>query len=201
MPKPWFAPKYGNLTFCQVWESYDNFKTDYDEAILFFAQNTSPISVKALKTLFFLLYAKYGNNPIANSDVNQFKFKIYSLIYAYGPTWEKKVNIQDTVRSLTEADLLLGSKQIYNHAFNPSTTPSTDALTELPYINDQNTAQHRKSKMEAYSLLWELLHASPTEEFLRQFKKLFSVAVAPQCVPFYIEDEDIFAHNEEEDEG
>ena len=199
MLKPWYAPKYGTLTFCQVWESYDDFKADYDEAIAYFAQNPSPLKANSVKTLFFLLYAKYGNNPIANSDVNQFKYKVWATIYAYGPMWEKKVEIQDTIRALPEADLLVGSKQIYNHAFNPSTTPSTETLEELPFINDQNTALHKKSKMEAYSLLWELLHANATEEFLRQFKKLFSIAVGAQCVPFYIDDEDIFAHNEEEE--
>lgn len=199
MSKPWFAPKYGTLTFCQVWESYANFKEDYDAAIVYFAQNPAPIKANSLMTLFFLLYSKYGNNPIANNDVNQFKFKVYSNIYAYGPMWERKVEIQDAVRALTEADLLAGSKQIYNHALNPSSAPTTETLEELLYINDQNTALHKKSKMEAYSLLWELLHASATEEFLRQFKKLFSVAVGAQCVPFYIEDEDIFAHNEEEE--
>lgn len=199
MTKPWFAPKYGTLTFCQVWGNYADFKADYDAAIIYFAQNPAPIKANSLMTLFFLLYSKYGNNPIANNDVNQFKFKVYSTIYAYGPMWEKKVEIQDAVRALTEADLLAGSKQIYNHALNPSSAPTTETLEELLYINDQNTALHKKSKMEAYSLLWELLHASATEEFLRQFKKLFSVAVGDQCVPFYIEDEDIFAHNEEEE--
>ena len=191
MNKPWFAPKYRTFTFCQIWDSYDKFEADYDEAIVLFAQNTSPIKKVALKTLFYLLYAKYGNNPIANNDPNQFKFKVYSLIFAYGPTWEKKLDIQDKLRALAEADLLAGAKQIYNHAFNPSATPSTETLEELTYINDQNTALHKKSKMEAYSLLWEILHSNATEEFLRQFIKLFSVAVASQCVPFYISDEEV----------
>ena len=191
MNNPWFAPKYGTFTFCQIWDSYDKFEADYDEAIVLFAQNTSPIKKVALKTLFYLLYAKYGNNPIANNDPNQFKFKVYSTIFAYGPTWEKKLDIQDKLRALAEADLLAGAKQIYNHAFNPSASPSTETLEELTYINDQNTALHKKSKMEAYSLLWEILHANTTEEFLRQFRKLFSVAVASQCVPFYISDEEV----------
>ena len=46
--------------------------------------------------------------------INKFKYKIWATIYAYGPVWEKKVEIQDTVRALSEADLLVGSKQIYN---------------------------------------------------------------------------------------
>ena len=190
MPRPWFAPKYGTFTYAQIWDSLAKFEADYNDNIVLYAQNTSPIKADSLRTLYFLLYSKYGNNPIANSDVNQFKFKVYSIIYAYGPMWEKKVEIQDAVRALSEAELLRGSKQIYNHAYNPSSTPSTDTLEELTYINDQNTTQHKKSKMEAYSILWELLHASATEEFLKQFKRLFSVAVAPKSVPYYIEEED-----------
>jgi hypothetical protein len=190
MPNPWFAPKYNTLTFAQIWGSLAEFEADYAEGIQFFYQNTSPIKADSVKTLYFLLYAKYGNSPIANNDVNQFKFKVWSTIYAYGPMWEKKQEIEDAVRNLTEEELLRGSKQIYNHAYNPSSTPSTATLEELTYINDQNTATHKKSKMEAYSILWELLHASETEEFLRQFKKLFSVAVAEQHAPFYIEEED-----------
>lgn len=191
MNNPWFAPKYDTFTFAQIWDSLDKFKADYDEAIQFYYQNTAPIKENSLKTLYFLLYSKFGNSPIAYEDVNQFKFAVWSTIYAYGPMWEKKQEIQDAVRGLTEDELLRGSKQIYNHAYNPSSTPSTATLEELTYINDQNTATHKKSKMEAYSILWELLHTSETEEFLRQFKKLFSVAVAPRCVPFYISDGDL----------
>lgn len=189
MPSPWFAPKYNTFTFAQVWDSLAKFEADYADGIQFFYQNTSPLKAASVKTLYFLFYAKYGNSPIANNDVNQFKFKVWSTIYAYGPMWEKKQEIEDAVRGLTEDELLRGSKQIYNHAYNPSSTPSTATLEELTYINDQNTATHKKSKMEAYSILWELLHASETEEFLRQFKKLFSVAVADQFVPFYIGEE------------
>ena len=190
MPSPWFAPKYNTLTFAQIWDSLAKFTADYNDGIQYFYQNPSPLKPDSVSTLYFLLYAKYGNSPIANNDVNQFKFKVWSIIYAYGPMWEKKQEIEDAVRGLTEDELLRGSKQIYNHAYNPSSTPSTATLEELTYINDQNTATHKKSKMEAYSILWELLHASETEEFLRQFKKLFSVAVADQFVPFYIEEED-----------
>lgn len=185
----WFAPEYGTFRFCEIWPSLNDFENDYNQHISLYPQNPSPIKSDSLRTLYFLLYSKYGNNPIANNDPNQFKFKVWSIIFAYGPMWEKKLEIQDTVRSLSEADLLAGSKQIYNHALNPSSTPSTDTLEELLFINDQNTALHKKSKMEAYSILWELLHANATEEFLRQFKRCFSVAVGTQCVPFYIDNQ------------
>ena len=119
MLKPWYAPKYGNLTFCQVWNSYDEFKADYDEAIAYFAQNPTPLKANSVKTLFFLLYAKYGNNPIANSDVNQFKFKVWATIYAYGPMWEKKVEIQNS------------KQQHYSNAENKNTSEQSEDVETI----------------------------------------------------------------------
>lgn len=186
------------LTFSQIWGNYTNFKTDYDALIVGFGENNSPVLATSLQTIFYLLFARYGNNPIANSDVDQFKMKIVSIIYAYGPTWEKKQSIQKTLRGLSEADLLLGAKQIYNHALNPSSEPSTSALTELTYINDQNTANSKKSKMEAYSILWGLLHAENTKEFIDKFKKCFAVFVDKMRTAFYIDNDNDFIIEEDE---
>lgn len=191
MNKPWFIPDYNHLRFCDVWGSLAEFLADYNENIVFFYKNTSPLTADAVKTLYFLLYAKYGNTPIINSDVGQWKFKVFSIIFAKGPTWEKKINIQTALNNLDEDDIMIGAKQIYNHAFNPNTTPSTGALEELTYINDQNTASHKKGKVEAYALIWQNLHASATEEFINAFKNCFSVFVgSDKCVPFYITEEE-----------
>ena len=191
MSKSWFVPEYNHLRFCDVWGSLANFLTDYNENIAFFYKNTSPLTANAAKTLYFLLYAKYGNTPIINNDVNQWKYKVFANIYAKGPTWEKKMDIQTALNNLSQDDIMRGAKQVYNHAFNPSATPSTDTLTELTYINDQNTANHKKGIVEAYSLIWQNLHASATEEFINSFKNCFSVFVGSDvCVPFYITDED-----------
>ena len=189
MNKPWFASNYETLTFAQVWNSYNSFLGDYNALIVGFKQNTAPLKETSLSTLYYLLYAKYGNNPIANSDIGQFKMKILSIIYAYGPMWERKQEIQDNIRTLTEDDLIMGAKQIYNHAYNPNAEPSISSLTELEYINEQNTTNNRKSKMEAYSILWNILHASATDEFLNKFKKCFAVFVDKMPAPFYIDSE------------
>ena len=183
-----FAPKYNKLTYAQVWPSQEAFLKDYSELGGNLAMPNAPVSENALKTLYFLLYARYGNNPIVNNDVNQWKFKIFSIIFSYAPAWERKVQIQKTLMELAEADLVVGAKQIYNHALNPSTAPKTTDLDELTYINDQNVAIHKKAKMEAYGILWELIHTNHTEEFLTRFKDCFSKFVGIIPVPFYIED-------------
>lgn len=183
-----FAPKYNKLTYAQVWPSQEAFLKDYSELGGNLVMPNAPVSENALKTLYFLLYARYGNNPIVNNDVNQWKFKIFSIIFSYAPAWERKVQIQKTLMELAEADLVVGAKQIYNHALNPSTAPKTTDLDELAYINDQNVAIHKKAKMEAYGILWELIHTNHTEEFLTRFKDCFSKFVGIVPVPFYIED-------------
>ena len=201
MSKPWFAPKYNKLTFAEVWPSQTAFAHDYYGmgADCLIAPN-APLNRQYVLTLYWLLFAKYGNNPIVNNDVTQWKFKIFSIMFAYGPAWEKKIEIQKKLIELEEADLLAGAKQIYNHALNPSTAPSTSSLEELTYINDQNTASHKKAKMEAYSILWELIHTNHTEEFLTRFKDCFSKFVGILPVPFYIDDVDVIPVEDEEED-
>ena len=175
-------------TFAEIWPSASDFTTDYNSLVAGFGSNfNAPVKSANLNAIYYLLYARYGNTPMCNNDVNQFKMKIVANIVMYGPTWERKEEIQKSLRTIADDDLLIGAKQIYNHAYNPSTAPSTSALTELEYINDQNTASHKKSKMEAYSILWNLLHAEATREFIERFKNCFSVFVDRSWVPFYID--------------
>ena len=92
------------------------------------------------------------------------------------------------MRELTSDQLLEGAKAIYNHAYNPSTTPSTASLTELTYINDQNTTNYKKSKMDAYTQLWNLLATDVTEYFLDRFSVLFKKFISPKTYLYVEED-------------
>lgn len=184
-----FRPEYRTKTFTEVFPSYEVFKEQYDEFIPLLAGGITPLQEANIQATYYLLYARYGNSPIVNYDETQFKMKLLSVIVTYGPTWERKKAIQVSLRSLTDAELLQGAKQIYNHAFNPSTEPSTAQLEELTHINDQNTANNKKSKMEAYSILWANLHVDSTDEYLNKFKNCFSRFVADQHPIIYVEEE------------
>lgn len=162
------TPMYNTKTFTQIYEDQKSFIDDYDEIGLGGIDDE-----KLVVKLFYLLYAKYGNNPIANKDINQFKYKLFSTVFMYGPTWAKRLEIQKILREIKEPELLKGSRAIYNHAFNPSTSPSTATLDELTHINEQNTTNYQKSKMDAYMQLWDLLDIDVTNEFLNKFKGLF----------------------------
>ena len=185
-----FRPEYITKTFTQVYESYEAFKSDYDQLIKLVSGGVLPLSEDNVKATFYLLYARYGNTPIVNYDETQFKMKLMSNIANYGPIWEKKKKIQLSLRELTEAELLQGAKQIYNHAFNPSTEPSTQELEELTHINEQNVTNNKKSKMEAYAILWANLHVDATDEYLNKFKNCFSRFVGDQCPIIYVEEDD-----------
>ena len=183
-------PEYLTKTFSQVWESYDNFKSDYDDLIELVSGGIQPLTEVNVRATYYLLFARYGNNPIINYDETQFKMKIMANIATYGPVWEKKKKIQIDFRALTEADIIQGAKQIYNHAFNPSTEPSTTELEEMTHINEQNVTNNKKSKMEAYSILWANLHVDATDEYIGKFKNCFSRFVGDQYPMIYIEEDE-----------
>jgi len=183
-------PEYITKTFVQVFPSYEVFKKDYDDLISLVSVGVTPLTEDNVRATFYLLFARYGNNPIVNYDETQFKFKLMTVIATYGPVWERKKAIQKSLRDLSEAELLQGAKQIYNHAFNPSTEPTTAELEEVTHINDQNTTNNKKSKMEAYSILWANLHVDATDEYINKFKNCFSRFVGDQFPIIYIEEDD-----------
>lgn len=185
-----FRPEYITKTFTGIWDSYDKFKKDYDELVTLVSGGITPLKDDNARATYYLLYAKYGNNPIANYDETQFKMKVMAVIATYGPAWERKKAIQKSLRELTEDALIQGAKQIYNHAFNPSTEPTTNQLEELTHINEQNVTNNKKSKMEAYSILWANLHVDATDEYLNKFKNCFSRFVGDQYPIIYEEEDD-----------
>ena len=94
------------------------------------------------------------------------------------------------MRNLTDTELTTGTKAIYNRAENPGTTPTTGSLSELTYINEQNTSNTKKSKLEAYAELYALIDMDVTQAFIDKFKKLFLNIVQPELPLLYEEDED-----------
>ena len=183
-------PQYITKTFVEVFPNYAKFKSDYDDLIPLVSGGVAPLTASNIQATYYLLFARYGNTPIVNYDETQFKMKLMAIICTYGPVWERKKAIQKSLRDLTETELLQGAKQIYNHAFNPSTEPTTAQLEELTHINDQNTTNNKKSKMEAYSILWANLHVDATDEFLNKFKNCFSRFVGDQFPIIYVEEDE-----------
>ena len=152
-----------------------------------------PLKIKdeSLSTLFYLLYARYGNSHIASSDENTFLYKLASTIFMYGPTWEKRIEIQDKLRALQETDILKGSEAIYNTANAPGTEIAglVDNEGKLDFLSGQNTTAYRKSKMEGYATIASLLETDVTKEYIDRFGNLFLKIVEPYEPLWYVTEE------------
>ena len=136
--------------------------------------------------------------------------------------------MQEDIRNLTLQEITTGTKTdwssegtqsqnntgtdttINNHAFNPSTAPSTQDTNELNYIDQQQVAKGSntstisgtdskttgqtvtKSKMDAYAQLWDLVATDVTNDYINKFKKCFKQFVAPERRMIYVtEDEEM----------
>ena len=182
----WNNSLYGNyrqVKFTDVYPDVDTFLSDYTSNGI-----KTTISQDSATTLYYLIYSRFGNSVIASSDTNRFKYDLFGTIFSYGPTWEKKLDIQEKLRNLTDDELFAGSTQIHNHAYNPGTAPSTGTLDELPAINEQNTSKYKKDKMSGYAMLVSLLDTDVTESFISKFKKLFITVVQPELPLWYATD-------------
>lgn len=222
-------PMYDTNLFCEIWDSSDSFLADYNNTGTEFTNQVPPtISQQNALMTYLLLFSRYGNNPIANYDVNQFKNKIFTIIWQYGPAWEKRLSMQEDIRNLTLQEIMTGTKTdwssegsqsqnnsgtdttINNHAFNPSTAPTTQTTNELDYIDQQQVAKGSntstisgtnsqtngqvitKSKMDAYAQLWELVATDVSNDYIAKFKNCFKQFVAPERRMIYItEDEEM----------
>lgn len=134
--------------------------------------------------IYYLLYGSYANSHIASTDEFRFKQRLFTIIYQYAPIWLKKQEIQDKLRKLTDDEVIAGTKSIMNRAMHPQTTPSTSSLEEIETIDEQNTIQHKKNKVEAYAVLWDMVSTNVTQEFIDSFKPLF-IVVTGYIKPLY----------------
>lgn len=179
---------YGNYrtrTFSDIWDEADKFIGEWHSGAPFSTEVGPGVNNK-LTLIYYLLYSRYGNSNIASSDENRFKFQLFSIIFQYGPSWAKELEIQREIREMTVEDFQQGSINILNNASNPSTDPSTQTNTELPFINNQNVSKTKRSKADGYALLLSLLKEDITEKFLSRFKNLFLNIVQPQTPLWYI---------------
>lgn len=181
-------PQMRNKHFSQFWgNDADAFLTDCKASGI-----PLKISDESATTLYWLLLAEFANSTIANRDENQFKNRLYATIFRYGPTWEKRLEIQEKVRNLTEDEISTGMKQIINKAEHPGTLPSTSSLEALQLISEQNVVNSKRDKLTGYNNLLALLETDVTAAFIDRFRPLFMKVVAPEMPLLY--------RNEEEEE-
>lgn len=190
-------PKYNTRYFTQIFESDEMFVSEcYNSGLLTFKKNNETkyyVNEENLKILYRLLFARHGNDPIQNYDEEQFKYKVYGIIFQYGPTWQKRLELQNEVRALTIEEASSGTLSIYNHAFNDASeiplSPENNN-GELRFVNDQNVSKYKKGKTDTVMQLWEILKVDITDSFLNKFDKLFKTVgdTDPYIFMTYVED-------------
>lgn len=186
---------YRNQTFSEIFPTFNDFKESWNNApdgMRLEKVNGADVELlpdAKLETIYYLLAGEYMNSPIASSSEDRFKMILNQYLFAQGPKYFKKLEIQSQLRNLNLNELREGSKMIYNKAFNDSTPQSImDQDYEADYINEQNVSLNKKNKAEALYQLYVLLRSDITAAFVNVFKKLFLVVVSPQ-VPLYYESE------------
>lgn len=171
-----------NKKFSDIYGNVATFLEDYKAVEI-----PQTLTETEASTLFYLLYSQYGNSTISSSDENRFKYNLFAIIFSYGPSWARKVKLQETIRNMSEDELREGSFTKVNHAYNPSTASGTEEIEE---INEQNTTRFKKDKMSAYAMLDTLIETDVTQTFLNKFKKLFRSGVVLGIPLYYISDEE-----------
>ena len=177
---------YGNyrqVKFTDIYPTGESFLSDYKTSKI-----PTSISDETATTLYYLLYSRYGNSTIAASDTNRFKYDLFATIFSYAPTWEKRLDVQEKLRELSDEELFTGQTTINNHSYNPSTAPSTSTLDELTTINEQVTMKGKRDKLTAYMELSRALWTDVTEQFLDKFQKLFLIILQPELPLWYATD-------------
>lgn len=182
---PFMYGYYRNRKFSDVYPTVDSFIADYTDC------GIEPTLVnennQTLTNLYYMLYSKYGNSTIASSDENQFRYGLWTIVFMYGPTWEKRLELQKKIRNLTLEEAKAATANINNFAEHPNTNPSTKSLDELPYISQQTAMRTKRGDLEALAAQYGQLMTDVTERFLGEFKKLFLKVVYPEVPGWYID--------------
>lgn len=161
-------------TFIEVYPTSSDFVDSFNSSAFTDYIYPSESADSMLTLIYWLLIAKYKNSHIADTDNDSFKNKINVTIFQYEPTWARSLEIQKSLRELTEAELRAGSIAKFTHGYNPSTVPGTaNSDTEIETVNEQTLNKYTKSKLDGYAELMGMLDKDVTQEFIAKFSRLF----------------------------
>lgn len=131
-----------------------------------------------LEMTYELLLSKYENSHIACLTSDSFIKKVNSTIFMYGPSWVRKLSIQDRLRELSEQEITTGAVSKFTHGYNPSDVPGTaNSDTEIETVNEQSLNKYTKGKLDGYANLLELLKEDVTNTYINKFRKLFMLVI------------------------
>lgn len=132
-----------------------------------------------MTTLYYLLWARYASNHINSDYPQQWKMKLMMTVFEYGPTWSKRLEIQEKVRNMSDDEIQKGTIMTYNTAMNPDGAPTTETWETLKGINSQNKNLYQRGKLDSYAYIDQILKTDVTREFIEKFKKYFDIMASP----------------------
>ena len=132
-----------------------------------------------MTTLYYLLWARYASSHIRSDYPQQWKMKIMMTVFEYGPTWSKRLEIQEKVRNMSDDEIQKGTIMTYNTATNPDGAPTTETWDTLQGINSQNKNLYQRGKLDSYAYIDQILKTDVTREFVEKFKKFFDIMASP----------------------
>lgn len=168
--------EYGDTLYAATTPTFSDYFPTFEKFKEYYTDGTFPITISEanLKILYHLLLSRYAIEPVSfYYDNHQFVLNVFSIIFQYGPTWEKRLEVQQKIRGWKEDEILTGYLQIHNTALNPGTKPrAEDGIIER--INQQNTSEFKKDRMSAYTMWLSMLEEDVSEPFIERFRPLFS---------------------------
>ena len=170
--------RYRTVTFSNIWSDEATFRSELINSKLY----NSNFTQSSITKLYYLLYAEYGNSHIASSDPNQFKYKLYAIVFNEGMKWQKSLEIQDKLEKLNDSEIKEATRSVRTFGYNPGEggirlDEAGDAT--LNYINEQNSSKYLQGNIQAYTNYLSSLK-DVTTSFINKFQKLFLTVVQPE---------------------
>lgn len=161
-------------TFSESYPDYESFLADYNS----FDLKSVPFkNTEFLKTIYLILLGEYASSAIMNMSEAQFKIRLFTRIMAHGPQYERELDVQAKLLAMSDEEIQISAKAIYNTSLNPSQKPTTQTLEELRTINQQSVTNHVRSKLDAWDYLGQLMDDDITKRFVKKFNDLFAVVL------------------------
>lgn len=175
--------KSNQKTFFDIYPTQDEFTNDLNGSYNVFKPDD--MTDKYINKTYWLIAARFGDQAINGyTDEGRWKLRLFETIDTYGPTWEKKLELQKQIRALTLSQLKETGKLINNTALNPNNEPTTE---ELDYVSSQNTSKSTISDVDALNMQYVSLNDGLDRDYMDHFSKLFSKFLLPD-VPLYLYD-------------
>lgn len=161
-------------TFIEVFPTESDFISNWTNSVYKdYITDTASLAI-----IYDLLLARFQYSHIADINTDSFKRKVNTILFSYAPTFLKKLDMQKTLRELSDDEIRVGTVGKFTRGYNPSDVPGTaNSDTEIETVNEQSLNKYTKSILEGYTNLLDLLNTDIVSTFINTFKKLFMTII------------------------